>query len=256
MTSDETGTATARLSEVFPTVQGEGAYVGRRQLFVRLAGCSIGCRFCDTPESLRPGSACRIRTPGQDGKLASREVRNPVSCGDLLRLISDLARRHGPFHALSVTGGEPLEQVEFLLDLLPGVELPVLLETAGTLPEALRRLISRVDIVSMDLKLPSVAGAGDFLARHEEFLRVALQKDVYVKTVVNERLEREEWRQAAAMVAGIAPEIPFFVQPETRRRGKKPIAFEFLTVLADEAFACGLKDVRIQPQLHTLLGAP
>ena len=186
----------------------------------------------------------------------ARALPNPVSSSELIRVISELTPRHGPFHALSITGGEPLEQAEFLFDLLPRVELPVLLETAGTLPEALKRLIAGIDIVSMDLKLNSVARAGDFLDRHEEFLRVALQKDVYVKIVVNERLDRAEWRRAAAMVAGTAPEIPFFVQPETRRPQEARVAFDFLTLLADEAMACGLKDVRIQPQVHPLLGAP
>ena len=39
------------LSEIFVSFQGEGAHVGYRHLFVRLAGCNLRCRYCDTPDS-------------------------------------------------------------------------------------------------------------------------------------------------------------------------------------------------------------
>ena len=38
----------AHLVEVFSSFQGEGLYVGQRQLFIRFAGCNLRCRFCDT----------------------------------------------------------------------------------------------------------------------------------------------------------------------------------------------------------------
>ncbi len=52
------GGATA--SEIFVSFQGEGLHAGRRQVFVRLAGCPLRCRWCDTPESLVPVPSCRI----------------------------------------------------------------------------------------------------------------------------------------------------------------------------------------------------
>src|SRR5437870_5400263 len=44
-----------RISEVFASVQGEGATVGTPSAFIRLQGCSIGCTWCDTKYSWAPG---------------------------------------------------------------------------------------------------------------------------------------------------------------------------------------------------------
>ena len=51
------------VSELFVSFQGEGAHAGRRQLFVRLGGCPLRCRYCDEPESLVPVAECRILGP-------------------------------------------------------------------------------------------------------------------------------------------------------------------------------------------------
>ncbi|MBM72594.1 MAG: 7-carboxy-7-deazaguanine synthase QueE [Crocinitomicaceae bacterium] len=37
--------------EVFPTLQGEGKFTGHPAYFIRLAGCDVGCSWCDVKES-------------------------------------------------------------------------------------------------------------------------------------------------------------------------------------------------------------
>jgi len=41
----------ADIAEIFSSIQGEGLYVGRRQIFIRFCGCNLNCRYCDTETS-------------------------------------------------------------------------------------------------------------------------------------------------------------------------------------------------------------
>ena len=240
------------LSEVFCSAQGEGPYVGRRHVFVRLAGCAVGCRFCDTPESLRPVARFAVRDAGEPV-----HGDNPVDPARAAAIVREVVGANAPVHAISITGGEPLEQVDFLSALLPRLrDHRRLLETSGTLPDALSRVIDHVDIVSMDLKLPSVARTPDHFDHHRRFLCAARAREVYIKVVVSDRVDADEWGRACALVAELAPRAPFIVQPETDRAGGLAIDAGRLTELARVASRHGLDDVRVLPQVHKFLGAP
>lgn len=249
---------TGSLAEMFVSIQGEGPWVGRRHLFVRLSGCRIGCRYCDTPEALGRQTRWRVHPPGGDpaGAAGTQVHDNPTTAKDVIRQIDQLARNAGPIQAVAVTGGEPLEQPGFLARLLPLIEQPVLLETAGTLPDALESVIDAVTLVSMDLKLPSVARIEVDLERQRRFLGIARRRQVSLKAVVSERLVESEWHDVLAMVARTAPDAPLIIQPETRRDGGLAAGLPLLNRLLDLALAAGLTDVRILPQVHKVLGAP
>ena len=66
----------AFISEMFSGIQGEGPYVGVRQVFVRLAGCDLRCHWCDTPASLVRRGAGRYET--SPGSREFTERPNPV----------------------------------------------------------------------------------------------------------------------------------------------------------------------------------
>src|SRR5262249_30731890 len=51
----------APVMEVFASIQGEGAFVGEPQVFLRLRGCPVRCRWCDTPASWRVADGDRAR---------------------------------------------------------------------------------------------------------------------------------------------------------------------------------------------------
>jgi organic radical activating enzyme len=146
------------LSEMFCSVQGEGLFVGERQIFVRTAGCAATCSWCDTVYS-------KVQTPrfvihGQ-GETPARWRVNPVALDDVLSDVVACAQSNAPVVTVSITGGEPLEQPEFVGALARGLrarELRVYLETAGIHADALRSVIDHVDVVAMDIKLPSATG--------------------------------------------------------------------------------------------------
>ena len=100
-----------RVSEVFASIQGEGASLGTPSVFVRLQGCGVGCVWCDTKYSW-------------DSR-RGREVT-------LEALLAEV-KGAGPENVV-VTGGEPLEHPAFA-DLVAGIAslgLRVEVETAGT----------------------------------------------------------------------------------------------------------------------------
>ena len=37
-----------KIKEIFDSIQGEGPYVGEKQLFVRTTKCNLNCKYCDT----------------------------------------------------------------------------------------------------------------------------------------------------------------------------------------------------------------
>lgn len=100
-----------RIAETFVSLQGEGVLTGVPSWFVRLSGCNLRCRWCDTPyASWAPEGAGR-------------------TAEDLLAE----ARASGVAHAV-VTGGEPLifPGVPALCRALRDAGIHVTIETAGT----------------------------------------------------------------------------------------------------------------------------
>ncbi len=241
------------ISEIFASFQGEGAYVGCRHLFARMAGCNLRCRYCDTPDSLERTSQYTIFRRGQVPRLQDNPVNPAVFAEEIARLLAD----EGPIDALALTGGEPLVQSEFLAQALRlrRFNLPVLLETNGVLPQRLAELLPLIDIVSMDIKLPSNSGEGAFWDEHARFLELARTKDLYVKILVDRKTSEHDVTRAAALVADLARNAPAFIQPILDPAGRQLIDGDGLTRLCVLARRY-IRSVRVLPQVHKLLGIP
>lgn len=234
--------------EIFSSVQGEGKYVGCRQVFVRFEGCNLACRYCDTENA--PGAHPHCRIERQAGSQSFYERENPLTpmqaAEEINRLLAET-----PHQAVSFTGGEPLLQAEFIHALRPLLAVPFFLETNGTCVPQLEEIIEDVDIISMDIKLPSVLSRPVW-EEHRRFLAVARRKDLYLKMVLSAETTREEFEAAIRLIGACAPDTLLVLQPVTPFGGCVAIAPE--RMLAAQSFAAKrLRDVRVIPQAHRMM---
>lgn len=234
--------------EIFSSIQGEGKYVGCRQVFVRLEGCNLDCAYCDTENENGRHPHCMVEEPAGSHELHAYE--NPLSAEEAAALIARVTAGV-PHHSLSVTGGEPLLHVPFIRALAGRVPLPIFLETNGTLHEALVRCIDCVSYISMDIKLPGVLSHPVWDA-HARFLEIAREKDVYVKIVVAAQTPDSEVATAARIVAETAPDVPLILQPVTPYGGCTAPSPARLLMLQQLALT-RLSDVRVIPQTHRMM---
>jgi organic radical activating enzyme len=263
----DAGSATgpsAHLTELFSSVQGEGPYVGVRQIFVRFYGCHRRCVFCDSPETVTawqppgfkpPAFRCERATGSGDFE----SVANPVGTRSLVSRVQrmDQSRVH---HSVAFTGGEPLLHADFLRELLPRIErlgLKTYLETAGDLFHELDKLLPWLDIAAMDLKLPSVTHNEPAWDHHRHFLERCIENDidVFCKTIVSAETDPADLDQAVRLVAETAPQTLFILQPLTPfgEARNPPGPAQLLDWQARAA--ARLPHVRVIPQCHKMMGA-
>lgn len=226
---------TARIQEIFTSIQGEGVFSGKRQIFVRFFGCNLNCAFCDTVQ------------PPEDFKEYSAE--------DLFFAVSGQAEPQN-VHSVSLTGGEPLLETEFLKNILPKLKQStycLYLETNGTMPQQLESIIDYVDIVAMDIKLPSSTGLGSFWKEHAEFLKIAMRKMVFAKVVITAKTTAKDFYRAVNLIREKDPHIALVIQPVNPQLGTEPADAKILEQFKNIASE-HLYKVRIIPQMHKLFG--
>lgn len=235
--------------EIFSSVQGEGLYLGCRQVFLRFENCNLQCYFCDTEFQAGNHPLCRVET--QAGSHEFCEIFNPLSLREIAQQIQNVIG-DVPHHSLSLTGGEPLLHTACIHALAKVVPLPLFLETNGTLPEALAEVLDDVRYISMDIKLPSATGKNLWEA-HRAFLRLAKQRKTYVKIVITAETAEDEFLTAVSLVAQEAKDLPLILQPVTPYGGMQAIPPARALQLQEQALRY-LPDVRLIPQAHRMMG--
>ena len=218
-----------KINEIFESIQGEGIYFGEKQIFVRFYGCDLGCSYCDTE---------------QDGFTEYE----PQQVMDKIKSYKNSAG------SIAFTGGEPLQQKDFLKEVLQLTSkhgYKNYLETNGSLPGALEDVIDYVDVVAMDMKLPSSTKAKSLWDEHRKFLQVGSKKEIFVKVVICEDTCEEELREALGIIKEANRAIVFVLQPDYKEDNNDINAKleKFKEICLKEGVA-----TCIIPQMHRRLG--
>ncbi|MFQ5887166.1 MAG: 7-carboxy-7-deazaguanine synthase QueE [Candidatus Hydrothermarchaeales archaeon] len=192
------------LTEIFSSYQGEGGSIegscqGKRQIFIRFAGCNIamkdfdtpGCVWCDTPYAKNPTQK-EFTVEKEAGTGNFKKLDNPVQTGEVIDIVKYL--KTPDLHSISFTGGEPLCQVAFLKNLagrLKDTGYSLYLETNGSLVEETKIVGNLFDYACVDIKDESSKAAMDWRSLvKKEFETIRLLKKnnvkVFGKVVVTE----------------------------------------------------------------------
>jgi len=225
----------ANVLEIFSSVQGEGLSVGERHIFIRFSDCNLKCVYCDV---------------GKDANIKN------LDADDILEKI-DTLNADNVHNTLFLTGGEPLLHAEFLKELLPQVVergLKIYLETNGTLTKELNEVIEYIDTIVIDIKIPSVTKDKPCWQAHDDFIKVAFQKEFFIKIVVSDDVDMDDFDKAIEITKEASFDIPFVIQPVTKKDSSET-AIDPETLLELQAKALkSLNRVLVIPQAHKMLG--
>jgi 7-carboxy-7-deazaguanine synthase len=188
------------VNEIFYNLQGEGLLAGVPSVFIRLAGCPLRCRWCDTKYALDP-------TAGEDMDVAA--------------IIDEVERWHCKFAVL--TGGEPMvnPQLPKLTAALKAHGKHITIETAGLafIPDIV------CDLMSISPKTSnSTPSEAKLAAVHErrrlniEAIRRLISRYTYqLKFVVESADDLTEIRQVIGQTGNVAPDrVMLMPQANTR----------------------------------------
>jgi 7-carboxy-7-deazaguanine synthase len=229
-----------RISEIFgPTVQGEGALIGKPTVFVRTGGCDFRCHWCDTLYAVLP---------------EYRHEWPPMTPGDILARVEQLTG--GRPILVTLSGGNPAIQPLGPLIIL-GRErgYSFAMETQGSIACS---WFAALDCLILSPKPPSSGMSTDWAAFEACLSAAASGPRTVLKIVVFDEADYAYARRAA----GRYPTVPVYLQvgnhtpAEPNPAGQKGIDHEGLLerfrwlvgqVASDRWF-----EVTVLPQLHVL----
>jgi len=199
--------ASLRVAEIFHSLQGESTRVGLPTVFVRLTGCPLRCRWCDSTYAFAGGEGLDIATIVD----RVRAFDCPTVC---------------------VTGGEPLAQRGCLplLSALCDAGFSVSLETSGALD--IGEVDARVSRV-MDLKAPASGEAARnrwqilYLLTHRDEVKIVLASEadyLWAKQVLR---EKQPQRRCEVLLSPAAGLLEARALAEWMLRDRLPVRFQW-----------------------------
>lgn len=237
--------ARARVSEIFTSIEGEGIFVGKKTMFIRLSGCHLKCRWCDTKYALPLDS-------GTDYQID--EIKDVI--------IKELR----PFtYKVNFTGGEPLLQTEAVIELADFIKkqtnLKTYMESSCFDSELFSKVLPYIDICKIEFKTDdsNVVEDEDYdnlLLNEIRCLELAVEsnKATYIKIVVTNSTNLESFKNLVYNISKrIKPSdiLGFIIQPSFGI--DQPTVNKLLDTydIVEPMFP----EVRIIPQLHKEIGA-
>jgi len=258
------------IAEIFSSFQGEGGSVngscfGKRQIFVRLAGCDLAlagsaCAWCDTPSAWEI-ELKSLRAERIPGKRDFETIENPVKVEKVSELVKKL--KTNDLHSISFTGGEPLLQLNFLEALAKELKKKyrLYIETSGTLPMNAKKVAKYFDYACVDIKDRSAGLKGMEEIVEKEFKTMKILKEagasVFAKVVVTQETRESNMRYYAKKLGeiGIALAIQPVTLPKSKGKRIKGIEMEKLFRLSEAAGEyLNPEEITISFQMHKALG--
>ena len=233
----------AIVKEIFSSVQGEGPFIGAKQIFIRFCMCNLNCSYCDTDYS--PENVYYKFYPND--------------LADYLNKNYDLSL----IHSISLTGGEPLIWAEFLKKFMPLLRVKYYLETNAVISEGIEKIIQYTDIIAADIKLPGCSGH-DLFKIHDKFFETVrnlgadltakktfnrANKNIFAKIVFDENITDEEIQKST----GLAKKYDFelIIQPKMIDNKLSVSSKSMINIF--EKFVKLYKYTRLIPQVHKFI---
>lgn len=232
-----------QLSEIFTSIEGEGILIGTKTMFIRMAGCHLGCIWCDTGYAL-PLNSGKAYTLDHVKDMISNELRPNT-------------------YKVNFTGGEPLLQHDAVADLAKFIKdkgLKTYLESSCFDSHRFEKVLPFIDICKIEFKM-SDSNAVDsdhhtrLLINEKKCLDTSIEcsKTTYIKVVVTASSSIGEFRK---LLQDVFTHIEtrdlagFIIQPSSAM--DEP-SLEKLLKFYDATYPI-YQNVRIIPQLHKLMG--
>lgn len=222
------------IREIFSSIQGEGIYLGKRQIFVRFSLCNLNCSYCDTPH-----------TKDSEFSVVDGQIKKIMNVDDAAYKIKKLSTKD--LHSISLTGGEPLLYTGFIKNLAGKTRFPLYLETNSTLPEKANEIRDCIQYVAADIKTEYP----EFYEKSLETIRILKDTEIFIKVVITKKTKTEEIEKISEDIKKIK-QMPLILQPSSNEKWDKK--FLKLLLKMSESSSTYLNDVRIIPQVHKFIG--
>ncbi|MDV7338340.1 7-carboxy-7-deazaguanine synthase QueE [Terasakiella sp. A23] len=224
-----------QISEIFgPTIQGEGALIGRPTIFVRTAGCDYRCDWCDTLYAVETENAADWR------KATATDIM-----GEIERLSQNTPMM------VTLSGGNPaMQDLEELIDLGHEKGYQFALETQGSL---VRDWFSKLDVLTLSPKPPSSKMETDWETVQASIQAVGKDTQISLKIVIFDQIDYEY----AQFATRLFPDLPLYLQagnhcPSAEENADIPGVLDRLKWLAEKVADDRWHTACVLPQMHVL----